>query len=462
LTLNFKVAGDEESFESFVRAGSVRRNFDQRIKDTRTRGRDGMCAANLSESQVESLLNYVESRLLNASYEFSPYKEVLRLKGASKLPRVISIPTVGDRLALAVLAEYLRGVIPAVEFPRPQELVSKIRSAVNSGEYRDFIRLDIKTFYPSISHDAVSGALKRNGIASNVVEMVLRAINTPTIPGGGARFEGQFVCNGVPAGTSIANVLGEIVLHKLDARVTSEPGVAYFRYVDDVVVLGPYGKRTSLTKTIGEELREVGLSAHPKKVKEKSASGVISRAPFEYLGYTFADGQVRVENARTAKLISSVARPITMLRRAVAESRPDLERIQARAEWWLNLRITGCIVDGTRRGWLPYYSQIDDIGRLHRLDAVVAKLLKRVPQPWSIESKSFLKAYTFMRDTSRDRDQYIPNFDLVVDPAVMRAILEQASDYRSIPSDSVAVEVLFRRFVKFATAELEADVGGVS
>lgn len=450
------------NFEFSLHGGALQRNFEQRLRGTRTRGRDGTSASHLTPDQVDRLLVTTESKILNGTYTFSPYKEVLKLKGAGKFPRVIGIPTLRDRLVLAALAEHLRESIPSIDFPRPQQVISKIREAVNSGQYRDFIRLDIMSFYPSISHEAISEALEKSGISADAVKLILDAVATPTLPDGEVNYVPILLKRGVPAGTAIANVLGEIVLHSLDETLRSLPNIAYFRYVDDIVILSPYGKRTSITQVVKSELQKVGLNAHPKRTKEKSSSGILGRAPFEYLGYTFERGKVTVHKSRHARLINNLARPVTMLRRALQEGRPDTARTRTRAEWWLNFRITGCISDDTRRGWLPYYSQIDNVSLLHHLDDVVAKLVSRLPPGSGISPKSFLKAYTLTRDPSRDHAHYVPNFDLIVDPMDMKKILEEASDYRSIPSDPAAVERLFRRFISFAVKELETDVGGTS
>jgi len=403
-----------------------------------------------------------EAILLNGAYTFSPYKEVLKFKGAAKFPRVISIPTLRDRLVLATLAEHLRESIPGIEFPRPQQLVSRIRGAVASGRYRDFIRLDIVSFYPGIAHQAISKALEEYGISADVVQLVLDAAQTPTLPDGHMTSEPTRPAKGVPAGTAIANVLGEVVLHRLDDALGALPEVAYFRYVDDIVILSPYGKRGSVAKLVHSELRKVGLKVHPKQTTEKSSTGIIRKDPFEYLGYTFERGKITVHKSRHSRLITNLARPITMLRRAAQEDRGDIERIRNRAEWWLNFRITGCISEETRRGWLPYYSQIDKTSLLHHLDDVVAKLVSRLPASTAVNPKSFLTAYTLTRDPTRDRDQYIPNFDLITDPQDMKKLLETASDYRSIPSDLGGIERLFRQFISFAVKELETDIGVTS
>ena len=441
---------------------ALRKIYKEKVQGSSARGRDGVSARNLNDSQVERIVQATSAGLMDGTYRPSPYREFLKLKGSGKAPRVISIPTVRDRLALAAVTAHLRTNILEISLRTPQNIVSDIKKSINGNEYRDFIRSDIVSFYPSISHLAVRRKLAQYGISSQFVEIIMRAIENPTVPDGAPKGAANFVDVGVPAGTPLANILGEVVLHDFDHSVASIPGAAFFRYVDDIVVLSCYGKRGIVKQTIDSNLRLVGLKSHPKTSRDKHSSGIIDRDSFEYLGYTFEGGKVTVGKVRYANLINNLARPLTMLRRSHAEGMRDLGRIQDRAEWWLNFRITGCVGDGKRRGWLPYYSQIDDIGLLHHLDRVVENRISRLPSGRAVRPKSFLKAYAYTHDPRRDPGQYIINFDKVKTTQEKRRLLQTASTYHNIPSRSEDVEKLYRRFVSFACAELEADVGRTS
>ncbi|QRI76702.1 MULTISPECIES: reverse transcriptase domain-containing protein [Rhodococcus] len=441
---------------------ALRSVYKEKVQGSSARGRDGVSARNLTDSQVERLIQATSAALMDGTYRPSPYREFLKLKGSGKAPRVISIPTVRDRLALAALSTHLRNSIPEICFQTPQKIVSSIKKSISGSEYRDFIRSDIVSFYPSISHLAVRSKLTQYGISSPIVDMIMRAIENPTVPDGAPKGAATFVDAGVPAGTPLANVLGEVVLHDFDHSMRSIPGVAFFRYVDDIVVLSRYGKRGTVKESIDLNLRLVGLKSHPKTSRDKHSAGRIDLGSFEYLGYTFEGGKVTVGKIRHANLINNLARPLTMLRRSHAEGAHDLDRIQKRAEWWLNFRITGCVGDGKRRGWLPYYSQIDDIGLLHHLDKVVENLISRLPSDRVVRPKSFLKAYAYTHDPQRDPGQYIVNFDQIKTTREKRKILQTASTYYNIPTGSESVEKLYRRFVSFACTELESDVGRIS
>lgn len=456
---------DDAIFEKVVSEPNLESLFNQKVRSSSSRGRDGNSPRNMTDEQIINLIQGVSKGLLNGTYRFSPYRELLRLKGSQKLPRVISIPTVRDRLALIAITDYLLTKMPMLVPQRPYRLISQIRESIAEAMYSDFLRIDIVGFYPNVSHTSIESAI--SGMTSDVriLDAIFSAIKSPTVPDGTTRIAASLLNDnqvGLPAGTPLANVLGELVLSKFDNKFTECRDVALFRYVDDILILAPPGKRQRLRQEVRKELGEIGLKAHPKGDARKASSGRIGHDDFEYLGYLFSSGRITVDRQRLSRLFENLARPITMYRRAILENDPELHRTARRAEWWLNFRITGCIADGARRGWLPFYSQVDDISLLHHLDDVVAKMMHRVPSPSRFTPKSFVRAYTLTRDRSRDKNGYILNFDKIVDDEGKRNLLLVASTYRPIPQDSAKLDSLFRRFIGFAVKEIETDVGGVS
>lgn len=453
------------NFVQFIEENALEKVFEARLKGSTTSGRDGISAASLNQEQIDSLISFTKNKLLAGNYKFAPYKQILHLKGKGKFPREISIPNLRDRLVFAVLADYLRKEIPSIEFPRPQRIISDIRHSISSGEYRDFIRLDLVAFYPSISHSVLAKSLRNLMIEGDVVDLIISALKTPTVSRQQKTVDASIPNIGVPSGTAIANVLGEIVLSSFDKNLRSLQDLSYSRYVDDILILAPHGRRGQITSEIKTLLDNLELKSHPKSSREKSSSGKLNRDGFEYLGYSFEPGRITVHKSRQINLIDGLARPITMLSKAKMEGQPDdLKEIRDRAKWWLDLRITGCIAGNARRGWIQYYSQVDDISIFHKLNATVNSLLGRLPREIQFEPKSFVKAYTLTRNPSRDASNYIPNFDAIIDSedyVQMRKILSIAST-RSPAKDLEVLQKQFRNFVSFATKELETDVGELS
>ncbi|WP_182045219.1 RNA-directed DNA polymerase [Curtobacterium sp. ME26] len=447
----------EEAFSPQV----LRQLWDAKIATSRTRGRDGLSAPRISPDRVDNLVESSSERFLAGDYVFRPYRQILRSKGARKIPRVLSIPGVEDRLILLGLSRYLRQWFAWIDSPRPQPLVIRVREALHGGSYTDFVRLDVENFYGSISHSSLLPRIEESGLPPIVVEAVMRAIKTPTLAGGEKPDDATDFDSGVPVGTSLANVLGEIALGEVDAIARAQESWAYFRYVDDILVLTKHGERGRSRDLIVDKLSAMGLKAHPKKSLGKSASGKLSQTSFEYLGYTFDPSSVSVSRDRRTRLTDHLARYVTALQRGLADGSADPVALRQKCEWWLSLRITGCYSKQSRRGWLAYYSQIDDLQVLHELDGVVRSLLRRLPPEHRFAPKSFVKAWTLLRTPSRDIAGYIPDFDQVWSEEAMRDALRRSGQHGSSLAGA-ELRSAFDRLIAGAVKDLEHDVWALS
>ncbi|HAQ9640163.1 TPA: hypothetical protein IYE67_003095, partial [Enterococcus faecium] len=124
----------------------------EHIKDGGSAGRDGETPELFAQHVPESIRR-LNKNLRHDSHRFVPYNQLLKSKGAGKSPRVISIPSVVDRVALRAMATFLRAVAPdQVSTRLPQDLVAEIIGELETGRWTSFVKLDIKNFYPSISH----------------------------------------------------------------------------------------------------------------------------------------------------------------------------------------------------------------------------------------------------------------------------------------------------------------------
>lgn len=443
----------------------LQQTYDSHIRHATAVGRDGLQARNLDDAFLERMFDKVVQRVHDGSYRFTPYRQVLKLKGATKLPRQVAIPTVIDRLVMRAMVDILREFLGTPPQARAQDIVRAIRSDLRSGDFSDFIRLDLVNFYPSIPHSTISRILHDRQVSPQFVNLVLNASSQPVFADGKGSSSAKARDRGVPAGLSLANTIGELVLHDVDTTMRQTDDVRYYRFVDDILILAKHGRRVSERVRVTTEIETLGLRVHKRGNSDKFASGKIVSNSIRYLGYTFSRGVVTVEAERTAKLISSLARSVTMLRHSIRQfgssDKALTEKMQARAQWWFDLSISGCISNGRRRGWLAYYSQLDDLSRLKMLDNVASNLILRLPPAAQFESKSFQRTYTLVRDPKRDRDGYILDFDNMT-YTEKRKTLRIASSLQKIPRERIALDRAFHRFIGLAISALETDVGSPS
>ena len=81
--------------------------YSDKIKYRATVGMDRITPVAF-ENKLDENVQLISQKVLSAKYKFTRYREVLISKGRGKEPRVISIPTIRDKLALSAYHQFLQ------------------------------------------------------------------------------------------------------------------------------------------------------------------------------------------------------------------------------------------------------------------------------------------------------------------------------------------------------------------
>lgn len=422
------------------------------------------------ERRLQQEIQLIHDKVLSGNYRFSQYKEKLISKGAGKEPRVISIPTYRDRISLRALCNVLKQTFGGrLDIKLPQHTIAELKSCMAEGTFAHFIKIDVTNFYPSIDHDVLQGILRSKIRKKEIHSLIRAAIETPTVP-----YPDRSKCKetkGVPQGLSISNILAEIYISKFDRWAGQLENTAYFRYVDDILILTNISP-VRLFEAISAHLQKhYGLHVHDLNSGGKSMTGKVAER-FSFLGYEFKNAKASVKIESIRRLESSLANIFTTFKYRLASAnavvdartrREQIDRTRKIFTWRLNLRVTGCIFDSVRRGWIFYFSQIDgeSLAQLHHLDKTIRALCKRFNfQPSKGEIKSFVRTFHEAK-RSNLAQEYIPNFD-TISTARQRELLSLygLNNVSTMPDEHVARA--FKRRIRRETSELEQDIQGGS
>jgi hypothetical protein len=98
-------------------------------------------------------LQIIRKKCLAGTYQFTPYLEELVLKGKATAPRVLSIPTIRDKLVLSIMKDFMHVIFSEyISRDLPNTVIYRIKRALGEKPSANFIRLDIKGFYENIQH----------------------------------------------------------------------------------------------------------------------------------------------------------------------------------------------------------------------------------------------------------------------------------------------------------------------
>ena len=251
-----------KEFKTLFSVRKLRGIYFDRIKATGAIGLDRVRPYKL-ESSLKEELDVITKKVHAGTYHFTAFKEKLISKGQGVPPRLISIPTARDRIVLRATCDMLRNVFPEASLTLPQVAIDSLQKALASGKYTEYVKLDVKNFYPSIPHSVILRSLKKKIRKPEILTLLTSAIETPTVPVGKGGKGSKPSKVGVPQGLAISNLLAEIALQSVDKPFKSRTDIWYSRYVDDILILTPAGAADSVASEVIKSLAGLGLTAHP-------------------------------------------------------------------------------------------------------------------------------------------------------------------------------------------------------
>ncbi len=325
----------------------------------------------LFENNYRVILNKVYEKIIKGKYEFTSYREKLILKGKGKEPRVISIPTIRDKIVLSALKEYIfEKYKDSIDTKIVQTKVAELKKELREDKYNFVIRLDIVKYYDSINHDKLLEIMSKKIKDKRVLNLIKKAIENPTVPlGNRASQKNNF---GIPQGLSISNVLASIYLMNLDEKFNKKNKIKYFRYVDDILILCNKQNKEKISEEVKENLSEgLGLKVHEEDCAGDKSYIKDIKDGFSYLGYTYEREKFSVRESTVKRFEKTIEDMFNNYKKS-------REKNLKQFELQLNLKITGVITEENEKyGWLFFFSQIEDKKILFHLDKLVEKFLKK-------------------------------------------------------------------------------------
>ncbi|BCV44358.1 RNA-dependent DNA polymerase [Shewanella algae] len=388
-----------KQFEKHFSEKNLKRIFTEHVIYSGATGIDNLNQYSFRK-QLDEQIQILSRKMLAGSYGFTKYRLKLVSKGRGKIPREIAIPTVRDRIAMRAMCDFLSERFESsLNLELPQNVIASVKNDAYSKKYTGCIKLDVSNFYPSVVHAELESRLKKRIRDESILDVIQSAISSPTVSI--SKSSDKRAERGVPQGLAISNVLAAIYLINIDRYMNAYPNISYYRYVDDILIFCKYKDAEYIAGEVISRFNKIGLEVHdPIEVPEKSSIGRISKR-FDYLGYQFEGNLVTARQATIEKLRTSLVAIFTSYKHSDKKNEHFLV-------WRLNLRITGCIFENKSKGWLFFFSEINDETLLHSLDHYVKKLIKRFDL--KIKPKKFSRAFKELSHRKYETN-YIPNFD---------------------------------------------------
>lgn len=441
---------------------SLKAVYEDHIQESTAIGLDKIGRDKFRDEHL-SHLEIINKKANNNTYKFTPYKKKLISKGEGKSPRVISIPTIRDRITLRSLCNILTKIYDSdLSRDIPQVKIASINLNIKERKFNSYIKIDISNFYPSINHDLLFNTLKKKIRKKQLLSLINKSITNKTVNKSGKEKEKTNEV-GIPQGLSISNILAEIYISEIDKNYLNKKDIYYVRYVDDILIFCTDKEVDSLFDNIKTEFCSLNLDVHPlNEENSKCQSGPIDDE-IHFLGYKFKNRKSSILPNNKQRFEDSIASLLTTFRYRYDKATDEDSRDNAIRvlEWRLNLKITGCIFNNNKRGWMFYFSQIENLTDLYAIDRSINKLVERIC-PKKIHIKKLSKTYHETRRLKSGSHKYIINFDtLTVDDK--REILERYLGFdRLLFADNETIIKYFNMRITHIIQDLERDIGALS
>jgi RNA-directed DNA polymerase len=256
-------------------------------------GIDGVTFEAIEAGGVENFLQQIRDELITSTYRpMRVRKKAIPKKGSTKV-RILSIPSIRDRVVQGALKLILEPIFEA-DFQsgsygyRPKrtahEAVQRVAEAIVEGKTR-IIDLDLRSYFDSVQHylllEKVAKRVRDNNVM-RLLKMILKATGKV----------------GVPQGGVISPLLSNLYLNEVDkmlekaietTRYKQYTAIQYARFADDMVILVEgHPDHDWIVKAVIKRLREELEKLRVEINEEKSRMVDLRKGEsFGFLGFEF-------------------------------------------------------------------------------------------------------------------------------------------------------------------------------
>lgn len=161
--------------------------------------------------------------------------------------RRLQIPNAEDRRRHREIYDQLKHLCP-VRW-EPEQIQKCIREALRGGSGMMALRSDLQNCFDTIPQHRIKSQIKTLSLPDHLGQTLLNTL--------------QPVPRGLPIGSPLSPWLAELVLRDIDAAMTDFSH--YFRYVDDICVLGSLEECTEAKRRLEAVIEPLGMRLSPTK-----------------------------------------------------------------------------------------------------------------------------------------------------------------------------------------------------
>ena len=272
---------------------TLREAYEMAKENNGAPGIDGVTFEAIEESGVESFLQQIKNELITNTYRPMPVRKKEIPKDGGTKVRVLSIPSIRDRVVQGALKLILEPIFEADFQPgsygyRPKrtahEAIHRVAQGIVETKTK-IIDLDLRAYFDNVQHSLLLEKVAkriRDDQVMRLLKMILKATGK----------------KGVPQGGVISPVLSNLYLNEVDrmleraidaTRFKQYTAIQYARFADDLVILvDTHWRHDWLVEAVTKRLREELGKLRVEINEEKSRIVDLRKGgSFSFLGFEF-------------------------------------------------------------------------------------------------------------------------------------------------------------------------------
>lgn len=237
------------------------------------------------DANEDEALEAIYQSLVNKTYTTSPYEIEERFDGR-KLRTIHKLPYYPDRIVQHALvsacedvwrASFIRDTFQSIVGRGTHDARKRVRTAIRGNPDLYALKFDIKKYYPSVDSALMKEKVRKTIKCKDTLWLLDDIISS---------------CEGLPIGNYTSQYLGNIYLSDFDwwVKQSLQPK-GYFRYCDDIVVLGNSAEECHALRgtMFGKLSCEYRLS-----VKEDWQVFPVDARGLDFVGFVFTSRNVKL------------------------------------------------------------------------------------------------------------------------------------------------------------------------
>lgn len=184
------------------------------------------------DQNKEELLKKLQQNLINGTYKTSEYNTFIIREPKERL--IFRLPYYPDRIvhhAVMNIMEpiwvsiFIKDTYSCIKHRGIHEALHNVKEALKDVDNTTYcLKLDIRKFYPSIDHEVLKSIIRKKIKDQKLLQLLDEIIDS---------------AQGVPIGNYLSQFFANLYLTYLDHWIKEEKHIKYyFRYADDIVILG--------------------------------------------------------------------------------------------------------------------------------------------------------------------------------------------------------------------------------